>query len=87
MRPALITADIGAASLIAASMMQWLPPVAALLGVLWYAVQLWESKTVQKWRRLRRHRQRMRRLALARVDVRLAEEETARPLDEPGAAP
>lgn len=44
--------------------MNWLPAVAALGAVIWYAIQIWESKTVQKrvraWkikhRRRRRHR-------------------------------
>lgn len=27
-----------------------LPPLAALLGVLWYCIQIWESKTGRYWR-------------------------------------
>jgi uncharacterized protein (DUF2062 family) len=26
-----------------------LPPLAALVAILWYAIQIWESKTVQNW--------------------------------------
>lgn len=26
-----------------------LPDIAAVLGIVWYLVQLWESKTVQRW--------------------------------------
>lgn len=26
-----------------------LPPLAALAGLIWYVVQIWESKTVQGW--------------------------------------
>jgi hypothetical protein len=38
-----------------------LPPVAALVATLWYAVQIWESHTVQKWVRLHlRHRRTVR---------------------------
>jgi hypothetical protein len=33
----------------------WLPPlvalVASLFAIAWYAIQIWESGTVQKWRR------------------------------------
>lgn len=27
-----------------------LPPLAALAAAIWYAIQIWESKTVQGWR-------------------------------------
>lgn len=30
----------------------WLPPILALLGIIWYCVQLWESQTgvhIRKW--------------------------------------
>lgn len=53
--------DAMAGAAIAASLMQWLPPAAALLGVIWYAIQIWESKTVQKHVRSWRMKQRIRR--------------------------
>lgn len=27
----------------------WLPAIAALFSIAWYAVRLWESRTVQGW--------------------------------------
>lgn len=32
------------------------PPIAAVAAFIWYMVQLWESKTVQRWVRQRRQR-------------------------------
>lgn len=47
------------------------PPIAALAAALWYAVQIWESHTVQKWWRLHRYQRqtttlRRKRSGLAR---------------------
>lgn len=27
----------------------WLPPLAALAAIIWYVIQIHESKTIQKW--------------------------------------
>lgn len=84
---AAITLDFVSLGAIVGALSGLLPPLAGLAAIIWYVVQIWESKTCQKWRKLRRRRHRMLRLALAAVDVQLAREESARPLDEPGAAP
>jgi len=34
----------------------WLPSVGAMLAVIWYAIQIWESQTVANWRRRIRDR-------------------------------
>lgn len=44
--------DTVSAGAIVASFLGFLPPIAALAATLWYAVQIWESHTVQKWWRL-----------------------------------
>lgn len=44
----------GSATLIAGTMAGVLPPIAAILAICWYLVQLWESKTVQGW--VKRHK-------------------------------
>lgn len=58
-------ADILSAGAIIGSMMNLLPPLAALIAILWYAVQIFESDTVQgffRHRRLHRlHRLRVHR--------------------------
>lgn len=28
---------------------QWLPPLAALFTIVWTAIRIWETKTVQGW--------------------------------------
>lgn len=28
---------------------QWLPPLAALFTIIWTAIRIWETKTVQGW--------------------------------------
>lgn len=45
-------ADTISAGAIVGSILGVLPPVAALAATIWYAVQIWESHTVQKWWRL-----------------------------------
>jgi hypothetical protein len=42
--------DIMAGASVVGSIVQWLPSIAAALGIVWYVVQLRESKT---WRDLR----------------------------------
>jgi hypothetical protein len=38
-----------------------LPAVAALAPLVFYCLMIWESKTVQKWRREHRHKRRVKR--------------------------
>jgi len=46
--------------------MGMLPALAGLAGLIWYAIQIWESKTVQKRVRLWRNKRRAaRRAAIA----------------------
>lgn len=52
-RAMLATADTLSAGAILASFTGWLPPLAALVAVLWYIIQMWESETVRGW--LHRH--------------------------------
>lgn len=39
---------------IVGTIMGYLPALAALAAIIWYGIQIWESKSVQKWVRLRR---------------------------------
>lgn len=48
------SADGISAAAIVGAFMGYLPALAGLAGLIWYAIQIWESKTVQKHvRRLR----------------------------------
>lgn len=42
------TVDVLAAGTTVAVIADWLPKVAALFTILWYAVRLWETETVRK---------------------------------------
>jgi L-lactate permease len=56
-QPALIIQSIGVglSGVVASQWLGWLPPLIALLAsvfaVAWYAIQIWESRTVVRWRR------------------------------------
>ena len=58
--PALVLSDLAAAGGVLAMMMSWLPPIAGVLSITWFMIQIWESNTVQKaligWRTRRQHR-------------------------------
>lgn len=44
--------DAGVIVLVAGTVASVLPPIAAALGIAWYSVMLWESKTGRWWRNL-----------------------------------
>lgn len=41
--------DVFAGGAILTSLLGYLPAIAAVIGVIWYLIQIWESKTVQDW--------------------------------------
>ena len=42
--------DIASAGAIIGTILGVLPYIAALAGFIWYCIQIWESKTVSRWR-------------------------------------
>ncbi len=46
---------VGLSGVIGSWWLGWLPPfiamVASIFAVVWYAIQIWESRTVKRWRR------------------------------------
>lgn len=44
-------ADLAAVGVIAGAWLQIIPAIAAAVAALWYLLQIWESKTVQSWRK------------------------------------
>lgn len=62
MRAFTYAVDAGAGATILASFAGLLPPLAALAGIIWYGLQIYESKTVQTYVRLARRKLRHRRL-------------------------
>lgn len=65
--------DAFAGASIVGALMGWMPAIAALAAVLWYVVQIYESKTVQ------RHVRRLRLKALRRRLAKLEKADEARP--------
>lgn len=43
--------DIAAATLTVAVVVKWLPAMAAFLTIIWTAIRIWETDTVQSFRR------------------------------------
>lgn len=68
------TADGISGVAIVASIMGYLPGIAALAGIIWYGVQIWESKTVQKRIRVWRNRRRLKRLVVLQSKVTATKE-------------
>lgn len=60
------SASIGA---VVSTIFGWLPPAAALIALIWYVIQIYESATVQKWIRTRR----TRKIARMKAQVLLME--------------
>jgi len=68
--------DALSASAIVATFAGLLPPLAGLAGLIWYCVQIWESKTVQKHVRVWRLKQRAARLARLQAEVKVLKQDT-----------
>lgn len=41
--------DFSAAAVILVSILGYLPPIAAVLAIIWYVLQIWESRTIQTY--------------------------------------
>lgn len=41
--------DAVSAGLVAATLSEWLPPIAAILTIIWTAIRIVETRTVQRW--------------------------------------
>lgn len=54
--------DVLSVGAILGTLAGYLPAIAAFGAIVWYAIQIYESKTVQAWLRIRRHRARRKRL-------------------------
>lgn len=59
--------DTLSATAILGTFVGFLPPLAAFVAVLWYALQIWESDTVQGWLHRHRVQHRLRRKHRRRV--------------------
>jgi len=66
--PVQASIDSGVAAIILGSVMGVLPAIAAVIGICYYAIQVWESNTVQTW--VHKHRARRAVVKLARLHAK-----------------
>ena len=62
-----LTGDVLGAGAIVGSLLGYLPPAAAFLALIWYAIQIWESRTIQHWWRNRVEVRRAKKLVKLRA--------------------
>lgn len=64
---------------IASTMLGWTPAVAAIVALVWYLIQIYESTTVQRWLATRRNR----KLARLKARVLMMEARSKPPIPGP----
>ena len=64
-------ADAISAAAIAATVIGWLPLIAAFAGLIWYCIQIWESRTVQHWYENRKMVRKARKIAKLKARERV----------------
>jgi len=64
-------ADIISVGAVVGSIMHALPPLAAVVAILWYCLEIWESDTVRDMLQDRRRKERVKRLRRLRRRHRL----------------
>lgn len=72
----------GAGSIVA-TMFGWLPPLAAGVALIWYVIQISESKTAQSWITTRR----TRKLAKLKAEAIMLEAKLRHPTTPSGVSP
>ena len=50
------TVDILAVTVTVSTLASWLPPTASLLTIAWLLIRIWESATIQKLRKSKKHK-------------------------------
>lgn len=48
------TGNVAAAGAIGATLLGWIPSIAAVVALIWYVIQIYESETFKGWRDQRR---------------------------------
>ncbi len=43
-----VTGDVASLGVLGATLLHWLPAVAALFTIVWTVIRIWETRTVQK---------------------------------------
>ncbi len=71
--------NLVSASAIVGAIAGWLPALAAIVGLIWYLIQIFESATVQRWTAARR----TRKIARLKAKVMLMEARSLSLLRDP----
>ena len=65
--PTAIVGDVVSAGVIVGSFFGYVPIAAAFAGMIWYSIQIWESRTIQHWWRNRQEVKKARKLVKLRA--------------------
>lgn len=79
------TIDVAGAIAVLSSLLGWVSPLAALIAVIWYVIQIWESRTIQAWVQ-KRHERKIIRLAAKLAALQLRSSANAASMELKGAA-
>ena len=71
--------NLVSASAIVGAIAGWLPALAAIVGLIWYLIQIFESATVQRWTAARR----TRKIARLKAKVMMMEARSLSLLHDP----
>ncbi len=69
--PVSLAGDVLGAGAIVGTFLGYLPLVAAFLALIWYVIQIWESRTVQHWWRNRQEVKKAKRLVRLRAKEKI----------------
>lgn len=72
-------ANVTSGGLVVSTVLGWAPALAAIVGLIWYLIQIYESTTVQRWMATRR----VRKLARLKAQVVMLEHKTHAPFPQP----
>lgn len=62
-----IAVDLAAIGLTSATIVGWIPAAAAFASLIWFTIQIWESRTIQHWINNRREVHKARKVARLRA--------------------
>ncbi len=69
--PVSLAGDVLGAGAIVGTFLGYLPLAAAFLALIWYVIQIWESRTVQHWWRNRQEVKKAKRLVRLRAKEKI----------------
>ena len=58
-----VAVDVAGIGVIISAMVGWIPIFAAFVSLIWFSIQIWESRTIQHWLNNRRMVQKAKKIA------------------------